>query len=127
MSVPDDRLYDAANDLWVKREGDEVVIGPTRRGIEHAGDIFALTPKVPGTEVDFDRGLAVIEVAKTIVALHSPLSLVVTARNEEAMRKPSLLASDPYGAGWIVRARPLRWDQESPRLVDAACYESATP
>lgn len=123
---PDDRLYDAANDLWVRREGDEIVIGPTRRGVDLAGEIFALTPKVPGTEVDFDRGLAVIEVAKTIVALHSPLSLVVTTRNEEAMRKPALLQSDPYGAGWIVRARPLRWDEESARLVDAARYENAT-
>lgn len=38
----------------------------------------------------------------------APLAGRVVARNEAALRDPSLL-SDPYGAGWLLEVRPARW------------------
>jgi glycine cleavage system H protein len=120
--VPPSLLYDASNDVWVREEGSEVVIGATSYGAYFAGEILAFTPKRPGAEIEYDRSLGVVEVAKSLIAIHAPLTLRVTAVNEEAVRKPELINDDPYGAGWMVRGKPVRWDEERPRLVGRDAY-----
>jgi glycine cleavage system H lipoate-binding protein len=54
-----------------------------------------------------DRGFA-IDVSGSRFDLPAPLAGRVVARNEAALRDPSLL-SDPYGAGWLLEVRPSRW------------------
>jgi glycine cleavage system H protein len=54
--------------------------------------------------------------------VHAPLTLRVTARNESAIAAPSLINSDPYGEGWMLRAEPLRWQAERGELVDREAY-----
>src|SRR5262245_51550778 len=110
--IPAALLYDPANDVWVRREGEEAVIGATSYGAYFAGEILAFTPKRVGTEIDYDRSLGVVEVAKSLIAIHAPLSFRVTAINDAAVAKPELINADPYGAGWLIRGTPTRWAQE---------------
>lgn len=121
-SVPADRLYDTRYDMWVRREGETVVLGATSFGLFLAGELIAFTAKPRGAQVAVGRGLGTVESSKTVQAVHSPLSLVLEAGNEAAEERPRYINSDPYGAGWMVRGRPLAWDEESPALVDAAAY-----
>jgi len=44
------------------------------------------------------------------------------AGNDAAEEQPKLVNIDPYGAGWMSRARPTRWVDEKPMLIDAAAY-----
>jgi glycine cleavage system H protein len=120
--VPEGLLYDTRYDMWVREEGDEVVIGATTLGIFRAGEIIAFTAKPTGAEVDAGRGLGTVECAKTVLAVHAPLSFVLTQANEDAEENPALVNDDPYGRGWMVRGLPRDWINDRALLVDAAAY-----
>ncbi|MCX7149774.1 MAG: glycine cleavage system protein H [Rhodocyclales bacterium] len=122
--VPDGLLYDTTHDMWVRREGDEVVIGATAFGLFLAGEIIAFTAKPKGAEVERGRGLGTVECAKTVLAVHTPISFVLLEANEAAEERPSILNRDPYTAGWMVRSRATAWEAERARLVDAATYRT---
>ena len=115
-------LYHPEHDVWIRREGGDVVIGATSYGAYFAGEILAFTPKRVGLDIEADRSLGVIEVAKTLVAIHAPLSLRLDAVNEAAVQRPELINADPYGDGWLVRGAPLRWQDERSALVEREAY-----
>ncbi|MDK9705086.1 MAG: glycine cleavage system protein H [Sulfuritalea sp.] len=123
-AVPDGLLYDTTHDMWVRREGGDVVIGATAFGIFLAGEIIAFTAKPRGAEVAAGRGLGTVECAKTVLAVHAPLSFVLQAGNEDAEERPAILNRDPYRAGWMVRGRPLAWEAECRGLVNADDYRA---
>ncbi len=120
--VPDGLLYDTRYDMWVRREGADVVIGATGFGLHLAGEVIAFTPKPTGAEVAAGRGLGTVESAKTVLAVHSPVAFRLDQPNEAAEERPDLINRDPYGVGWMVRGAPLAWDVDAARLVDAAAY-----
>jgi len=123
-AVPDGLLYDTAHDMWMRREGADVVIGATAFGIFLAGEIIAFTAKPKGAEVALGRGLGTVECAKTVLAVHAPISFTLLEANEAAEARPAIFNRDPYGAGWMVRGRPTAWEAESARLADAAAYRA---
>lgn len=120
-SVPDDRLYDTTYDMWVQQVGDEVLVGASSFGIHLAGKIIAFTPKPKGVTIERGRGLGTVECAKTVLAVHAPLSLTLTEGNETLEEKPGLLNADPYAA-WMVRGKALCWSAEQRFWVNAAAY-----
>lgn len=120
--VPTQLLYDTENDMWVRRDGAEVVVGTTAFGLHRAGRLVAFTAKPKGAEVARGRGLGTVESAKTVLAVHAPVSFVIDAANEAAEAQPRLINDDPHGAGWLARGRPLAWAAECANLVDAAAY-----
>ncbi len=122
--IPDDLLYDPEYDMWVHAAGDEVVIGASSFGVFLAGEIIAFTAKPKGAEVALGRGLGTVECAKTVLAVHAPLSFLLLEANEAAEERPALLNRDPYATGWMVRGRPTAWETESARLVDAPSYRA---
>lgn len=121
-SIPADRLYDTRSDMWVRRDGDEVLIGATSFGLFLAGELIAFTAKPRGAKVTVGRGLATVESSKTVLAVHSPLSVELLAINETAEEHARIINDDPYKGGWMVRGRPLAWPEESGALVDAQAY-----
>jgi len=121
-SIPADRLYCREYDMWVQEVDGEVVIGATRFGIFLAGEVIAFAAKPNGAEIARGRGMGTIECHKTVLAVHAPLSFVMSAGNTEAEERPRLINADPYGAGWMARGRPLAWDVERELLVDAVTY-----
>ncbi|CAG0965348.1 glycine cleavage system H protein [Rhodocyclaceae bacterium] len=121
-SVPAHLLYDTQHDMWVRREGGEVVIGATSFGLHLAGEVIAFTAKPTGAEVAAGRGLGTVESAKTVLAVHSPVAFRLDTPNEAAEERPDLINRDPYGAGWMARGAPLDWENDAAHLVDAAAY-----
>jgi len=122
-AIPDDLLYDPAHDMWVRHEGDAVVIGATSFGIFLAGEIIGFTAKPKGAVVERGRGLGTVECAKTVLALHAPIGFTLTAGNEALEERPALLNRDPYAA-WMARGLPLDWANDLAQLVDAATYRA---
>jgi glycine cleavage system H protein len=122
--IPDDRLYSLEYDMWVRHERGDVVIGATSFGIHLAGKIIGFTSKPRGAEIDCGRGLGTIECAKTVLAVHSPVSFKLLTMNEELEEHPSILNQDAYDAGWMSRGQPTAWDEESALLVDATIYRA---
>ncbi|NTV68550.1 MAG: glycine cleavage system protein H [Azonexaceae bacterium] len=122
-TIPDDVLYYPAHDMWVREIGeDEVLIGATSFGIFLAGEIIAFTSKPKGAAVELGRGMGTVECRKTVLAVHAPISFVLLEGNDAAEERPKLVNVDPYGAGWMARARPSNWVVDKATLVSAAAY-----
>ena len=121
-SIPANRLYCRKYDMWVQERDGEVVIGATRFGLFLAGEVIAFAAKPNGAEIARWRGMGTIECHKTVLAVHAPVSFVLSESNAEAEERPRLISADPYGAGWMARGRALAWDVERALLVDAATY-----
>ena len=121
--IPDDRLYCPRSEMWVQEiGGGEVRIGATAFGLFLAGEVIAFTAKPNGAEVAIGRGLGTVESRTTVIAVHAPVSFVQLEGNEAAEERPTVVNCDPYGAGWMVRARPTAWIAERSLLLDGAAY-----
>lgn len=122
-TIPDGLLYDTAHDMWVRRDGNEVIIGASSFGIHMAGTIIAFTAKPKGAEVGRGRSLGTIECAKTVLAVHAPLGFVLAEGNDALEERPGRLNRDPYAA-WMARGTPLDWARDSALLADANAYRA---
>jgi glycine cleavage system H protein len=119
--VPPDLLYDLDRNVWLRFEGDEVVLGMTDVAQTLCGRIVSVDWKEPGRTVRQGRTLAVIESAKWVGPFPAPLSGEIVAVNAAAFEADTAVANrDPYGAGWLVRLRPSAREAESEHLADGA-------
>jgi glycine cleavage system H protein len=117
--VPEELLYDVAADVWVRVEGSEVVVGMTDVAQTRCGKIVQVTWKDPGRRVRRGRPLCVIESAKWVGPVLSPLSGLLVVSNEATFEQdPAVANRDPYGLGWLVRLAPSNLEDERPLLVD---------
>lgn len=122
-TLPSDRLYHPEHDMWVLPKDDGTfILGATAYGVHLAGKIIGFTCKPQGASVEPGRGMATIECAKTVIAVHAPIGFDLLVGNEQAEENPGLLNSDPYGAGWMVQGKPHDWLRDMAFLVDAKHY-----
>ena len=103
--IPDDLRYTRSHE-WIRSlPSGEVEVGITDHAQEALGDlVFVEVPQL-GAQVTAGAACAVVESVKAASDVYSPVTGRVSARNEELVRKPELLNSDPYGAGWLMRVR----------------------
>lgn len=119
-----DVLYAPEQDMWVRFEADGTArVGATHLVSSH-GQFMLFTPRPPGTLVERDRSLGVMETAKTAVAVHAPISCRVIEANAAAVDNIHLVICDPYGTGWLLRVEPTALDAERDSLLDAAGYRA---
>ena len=118
LTFPPSLHYLVDHDVWARLEADgSAVVGITALGIRLAGEIYMCRPKAPGSGVERARALAVVELAKAIVSVKSPLSGTVVAVNPLLADRPELVHRDPYGAGWIARIAPADWAADAAAMV----------
>ena len=120
---PDELVY-TKEDEWVRREGDEVVIGVTDFAQCQLGDIvFVELPEV-GAATEAGVPFGTIESVKAVSDLFAPLSGEVTAINEDLEDAPERVNEACYGDGWLIRLRPTD-PADVDGLLDAAAYRSS--
>jgi len=122
-NIPDDLFYNVENNVWLRKEGDGIVIiGMTSYAVSLSGQIVSYTPKKVGKSVKKDKSCATVESGKWVGPAKAPVAGEVIAINDAVASKPSLVNEDPYGAGWLVKINPVNWDAESIDLLsgDAA-------
>ncbi len=100
--------YDVANHVWYQPlPGGLWRLGITSVAVALANfRIFAVTPRRPGREVEKGRSCGTIESSKWVGPVRIAFDAVVEAVNDDAEENPALVATDPYGAGWMLTARP---------------------
>ena len=99
--IPTDLRYTVEHE-WV-REGDPATIGITATATEALGDIVYLELPQPGTALTAGAVCGEIESTKSVSELYSPVTGTVVAANPEAIADPSLVNSDPFGRGWLLK------------------------
>ena len=102
MDAPDALRY-SDDDLWVEAGGALRRVGVTDYAQDQLGDIVYLELPEPGASVAAGEPFGVIESAKAVIDLISPLSGAVRERNEAAIAQPTLVNEQPYAGGWLLR------------------------
>jgi glycine cleavage system H protein len=105
FDFPDELHYLVEHQVWARLEqGGTAVVGITAMGIHLAGgEIYMARPKMVGAAVTQGSSVGVVELAKSIVSVKSPVSGEVVAINTRLGDVPELVHRDPYGEGWLAR------------------------
>lgn len=119
--VPEDLLYTEEHE-YVKREGDEVVVGITDYAQNELSDIVFVELPELGSSFDKMEAFGTIEAVKAVSDLYSPVAGEVVAINEKLEDDPAIVNRDPYGEGWMIRLK-LRDSADLEDLLDAGAYK----
>lgn len=97
------RLKYTAEHEWIAFDGDTATFGITDFAADKLGDVVFVD--LPGVDAGVTAGevCGEIESTKSVGELYAPLTGTVVAVNQAAIDDPSLVNSDPFGEGWLVR------------------------
>ena len=115
--LPDDLYYFVEKHIWVRPEGEEVVMGLTDVAQHLAGKVIAVTIKKVGRSLSKGQSAATVESSKWVGPVPTPVSGEIVAANADLVADPELINRDCYGAGWVVRLRAGNWAEDSAELV----------
>ena len=101
MEFPEELKYSKEH-VWLRIEGNRVVVGITDLAQEELGTIAAVELPDEGDQVEQEDSMGSIEARKTVAELYAPITGTVLAVNEEVLDTPSLLNDDPYDGGWLL-------------------------
>ena len=106
---------------WLQIDGDVATVGITRHAAEQLGDLVFV--ELPDVGASFSRGddAATVESVKAASEVYCPLDGEITEVNEAITADPSLVNSDPQGAGWFFKLR-LANRADADALLDEAAY-----
>jgi glycine cleavage system H protein len=120
MNIPENLRY-ATSHEWILVEGDTGTVGITDHAQAELTDIVFAEPPAIGKSVKAGDVAAVVESVKAASDIYAPVAGEVVERNEAIEADPSLLNTDPFGAGWIFKIR-IADASELAALKDAAAY-----
>jgi glycine cleavage system H protein len=100
-TFPDDLLFTREH-TWVRVDDNIATIGITDYAQEQLGDILSVKLSDNDSSVEQDESFGVIESAKTVVELISPISGEIIKINEDVSDDLGILNSDPYDTGWLI-------------------------
>ncbi|MGH7608772.1 MAG: glycine cleavage system protein GcvH [Candidatus Dormibacteria bacterium] len=107
---------------WVRREGEEAVVGITDHAQSQLGDVIFLELPAVGASVRSGARFGAVESVKAASDLISPVDGEVVAVNDQVASTPELVNRDPHNAGWLIRVRLTQ--EPASDLLDAAGYDS---
>jgi glycine cleavage system H protein len=120
--IPQELLYTAEHE-YLKATDEEHVyaVGVTDYAQGELGDVVFV--ELPSEGVTFERmdSFGTIEAVKAVSDLYCPVRAEIVGVNSALDDDPSLVNSDPYGAGWMIRIKVLD-PAELDGLMDAAAY-----
>ena len=104
MNVPDILQYTSDHE-WLLIEGDTVTVGVTDHAQEELTDVvFVELPEV-GRVVAVGDPAGVVESVKAASDVYAPVAGEVAAVNDGVVADPSLVNTDPYGKGWLMKIK----------------------
>lgn len=118
LDVPEQLSY-SQDHVWVNTAETPAVLGVTEYAVEQLGDLVFLDLPETGTHVDAGDEVVELESSKAVEPLICPVAGTISYVNRSAADDPSVINSDPYGEGWILK---LELDDDQPELLDADSY-----
>lgn len=122
--IPSDFLYTKEHE-YLKPTDEEGVwdVGITDYAQGELGDVVYV--ELPGEGDSFSRmqAFGTVEAVKAVSDLYAPVAGEVVAVNSALDEDPSLVNTDPYGDGWMIRVR-VDAGEELDELMSAIEYEA---
>jgi glycine cleavage system H protein len=114
LTTPDDRRYTAEHQ-WITPERDGIcMVGITWFAQDELGEITYVDLPDKSERVTAGEAYGVIESTKSVSDLYAPVSGEVIEVNVALAEEPTLVNSEPYGRGWLIRVRP-----DDPAAIDS--------
>src|SRR6478736_10577176 len=107
---------------WLNIENGVATVGITAYAVEQLGDLVFV--ELPEVGASFAKGgdAATVESVKAASEVYCPLDGEITEINEAITADPSLVNSDPQGAGWFFKLK-LKNISDVDALLDEAAYK----
>ncbi len=125
MDFPDDLKYTSEHE-WVRVEDNIATVGITDFAQGELGELVYVEVETVGEEIAKDEIFGTVEAVKTTSDLFMPVSGKIaefnSAIDENEGDDPTLVNSDPYGEGWIVKIE-ITDPSELEGLMDADAYK----
>ena len=111
---------------WFSASGEVVTMGITQYAADELTDITYVEMKPAGTAIKPGASIGEVESVKTTSDVYSAVGGSIAEVNKAVIDDPSLLNSDPYGKGWLVK---IKSTDASPlaKLMDQKTYDSKHP
>jgi len=108
---------------WLKIENGVATVGITEHATEQLGDLVFV--ELPAAGSSFAKGdtAATVESVKAASDVYCPLDGEITASNDAIVDDPSIVNSDPMGAGWFFKIK-LANPSAADGLMDEAAYKA---
>ncbi len=121
-SIPADLRYTHDHEYLKSTDDPSVVfVGITDFAQGELGDVVYLDLPKPGAKFGAHDTFGTIEAVKAVSDLYCPVAGEVLAVNPRLDGEPSIVNSDPYGDGWMIKMKVAPADVAG--LMDAAAYE----
>ena len=116
-------VYYTKDHEWLRVEGDVATVGITAYAQEQLGDVVFAEVPAAGAVLARGKEAAVVESVKAASDVYAPASGTVVEANAALADDPSLVNSDPEGAGWFFRMQ-LADMSELEGMMDATAYQA---
>lgn len=102
-----------------------MTIGITQFAANELTDITWIELKPQGTSIAAGETIGEVESVKTTSDVYSVYGGEIIEINEAATSDPSLLNSDPFNAGWLVKIKSGGGNEDG--LLDQSAYDAKYP
>ncbi|MBX7233553.1 MAG: hypothetical protein K1X65_04155 [Caldilineales bacterium] len=115
--------YKIEEHIWLRLESDGLAtLGFTDVAQTTAGGMLHVTFRALGKSYPAGKSVAVVESAKWLGSLRTPVTGTLAAVNETLLQDAGLINRSPYRRGWVVKMQPddIAADLQRLRTGDAA-------
>jgi len=120
MNTPKEMKY-TKNHEWIKIENGIATEGLTDYAQSELSDIAFVELPETGTKVKQEEACGTIEAVKAVSELFAAVSGEIVEVNETIKTDASLINSDPYGEGWLIKIKAENIN-EADSLMDWETY-----
>ena len=100
--IPEELFYSKSHE-WVRVEGNVMIVGITHHAQDQLGDVVHISFPSTGESFGQDESFGEIESVKAVSDIYAPVEGEITEINSDLEDDPSLVNSDPYEEGWLVK------------------------
>jgi glycine cleavage system H protein len=111
---------------WFLLEGDVVTIGISQFAANELTDITYVEMQPVGSTISGGDSAGEVESVKTTSDIISLFAGEIIEINDAVANDPSLLNSDPFGTGWLLKIR-VEDTSASDALMDQSTYDDKYP
>jgi glycine cleavage system H protein len=102
MADPRELQYTAEHE-WVLVVGNLATVGITAYAADKLGDVVFVELPGAGSAIAAGKVVGEIESTKSVGELFAPVDGTVEESNDAVVTDPSLVNSDPFGEGWLIK------------------------
>ena len=96
-------LQYTAEHEWILVDGDTATVGITAYAADKLGDVVYVELPSAGSVVSGGAVVGEIESTKSVGELFAPVDGTILEANAAVDADPSLVNSDPFGEGWLIK------------------------